>query len=236
MSLRDDYVLAAIFARGGSKGVPRKNIRVLDGKPLIAYAIHTAQASSLIDRVIISTDDPEIAEVAQNCGGEIPFMRPPELAQDDSPEWEAWQHAIQMLHTGNRPRIGTFVCVPATSPFRAVEDVEACIRLLQKSDADVVITVKPAERNPYFNMVVMDDDDNAEIVISSAKPIHHRQTAPKIYDITTVAYVTRPDFILNNKSIFDGKVKAVLVPTERALDIDTEFDFKLAEFLMTQNS
>ena len=108
--------LAGIFARGGSKGVPRKNIRLLDGKPLIAYAIETARASRLIDRVIVSTDDEEIAQVAERCGAEVPFRRPPELARDDAPEWLSWQHAIRTVQPQDPAlRLGCFVSVPATS-------------------------------------------------------------------------------------------------------------------------
>ena len=231
------YVVGFIFARGGSKGVPRKNIRPLAGKPLIAYAIETAFASELIDRVIVSTDDEEIAKVAQGYGAEVPFMRPQELACDDSPEWLAWQHAVRTLEaTENGPKMDVFVCIPPTSPLRAVEDVDACIQTLLESDADLVITVKPAERNPYYNMVVLDGEGYARLVIPSDQPIHQRQAAPSVYDITTVAYAARPEFVLNANSMFEGKVKAVVVPAERALDIDTQLDFKFAEFLLGQSS
>jgi CMP-N-acetylneuraminic acid synthetase len=231
------HIVGAIFARGGSKGVPRKNIRLLAGKPLIAYAIETARASALIDRVIVSTDDTEIAEVAQQYGAEVPFMRPEELARDDSPEWLAWQHAIRALEaTDSNPKIDAFACIPPTSPLRAVEDVDACIQALLDSDADLVITVKPAERNPYFNMVVLDDTGRARLAIPSDKDIHRRQDSPRVYDITTVAYAARPEFVLNAHSMFEGKVKAIIVPAERALDIDSELDLKFAEFLLIQIS
>ena len=231
------YVVGFIFARGGSKGVPRKNTRPLAGKPLIAYAIETALASDLIDRVIVSTDDARIAGVAQQYGAEVPFMRPAELAQDNSPEWLAWQHAIRTLEaTEDVPKMDAFVCIPATSPLRAVEDVDACIRALLESDADLVITVKPAERNPYYNMVMLDEAGYARLVIPPEQTIHQRQAAPAVYDMTTVAYAARPEFVLNADSIFEGKVKVVIVPPERALDIDTELDFKFAEFLLEQPS
>ena len=231
------YVVGFIFARGGSKGVPRKNVRPLAGKSLIAYAIETALASDLIDRVIVSTDDEEIAGVAQQYGAEVPFMRPPELAQDNSSEWLAWQHAIRTLETTKgEPNMDAFVSIPPTSPLRAVEDVDACIRTLLESDVDVVITVKPAERNPYFNMVMLDEEGYARLVIPADQPVHRRQAAPLVYDMTTVAYAARPEFVLKADSIFEGTVKAVVVPVERSLDIDTELDFKLAEFLLGQSS
>ena len=226
------YVVGFIFARGGSKGVPRKNIRLLAGKPLIAYAIETALANELIDRVIVSTDDAEIADIAQEYGAEVPFIRPPELAQDDSPEWLAWQHAVRTLEAAEgEPKMDVFVCIPPTSPLRAVEDVDACIRTLLESDADLVITVKPAERNPYYNMVMLDEAGYARLVIPQDATIHQRQAAPAVYDMTTVAYAARPEFVLGANSMFECKIKAVVIPADHALDIDTELDFKIAEFL-----
>jgi len=231
--LSDGYSLGAIFARGGSKGVPRKNIRPLAGKPLIAYAIETALACQNIERLIVSTDDDEIAEVAIKHGAEVPFIRPAELAEDDAPEWLAWQHAIQTLEL-NAPKIGIFVSIPTTSPLRIVEDIDNCIQLLKDSDADIVITATHAHRSPYYNMIFVDNDRDANLVIRPKGDIHHRQSAPRVYDMTTIAYAARPKFIMSSSSIFDGKVKAVIVPEERALDIDTELDFKFAEYLMGQ--
>lgn len=226
-------VLALIPARGGSKGVPRKNIRLLAGKPLIAYSIEAALASRFIDRAIVSTDDMEIARVAKRYGAQVPFMRPQELARDDSDEWLTWRHAIQTLGaTAGEPKIDILACIPTTSPLRAVQDIDACVQKLLEGDADIVITITSADRNPYFNMVTLDDAGCARLVIPSDKKIHRRQDAPRVYNITTVAYAARTQFVLNANSIFEGKVEAVFVPSERALDIDTELDFKFAEFLM----
>ncbi len=229
------YVVAAIFARGGSKGVPRKNVRPFAGKPLIAYAIEAAHASKLIDRVIVSTDDAEIAEVARRCGAEVPFVRPSALAQDDSPEWMAWQHAIRTLHGNDGPRPwDVFVCVPTTSPLRKVEDIDACISKLLSGDADIVITVRNAERSPHFNMVTLNERGVAHLVIPPQRATSRRQDAPAVFDITTVAYAARPSFVLSATGMFQGVVQAVVVPTARALDIDTELDFRVAELLLQQ--
>lgn len=225
------HIVAGIFARGGSKGVPRKNLRPLAGKPLIAHAIHTARQSTLIDRVFVSTDDAEIASTAAAFGADVPFMRPAELAGDAAPEWAAWQHAIRTLQAEDPVAWDAFVCVPTTSPLRAVEDIDNCIRGLLDSDADIAVTVRHAERSPYFNMVTLDDDRFARLVIPPARETARRQDAPPVYDMTTVAYAARPAFVLRARSMFEGKVKAVLVPAERALDIDTEFDFRIAEAL-----
>lgn len=225
--------LALIPARGGSKGVPRKNIRPLAGKPLIAYAIAAARASRLIDRVIVSTDDEEIAAVAQRYGAEVPFLRPAELARDDTPEWLVWQHALRFVEA-EQGLPDMLVCVSPTSPLRTVEDVDACIRVLQENDTDVVFAVKSAERSPYFNMVTLDSAGYAQLVIEPAQPVHCRQSAPPVYDMTTVAYATRPRFVLGAGTMFEGRARAVIVPAERALDIDTELDFRFAEFLMRE--
>jgi len=229
-------IVAFIFARGGSKSVPRKNLRLLAGKPLMAYAIETAYQSTLINRVIVSTEDEEIATIARHYGADVPFSRPAELAQDDSPEWLAWQHAIRTMQTLEPERtIDIFVSLPPTSPLRSADDVDACIRLLQESeDTDLVITVREATRNPYFNMVTLDENGYAHLVIKPDKPIHRRQDAPKVYDMTTVAYAIHPGYILSHPNMKEARRKAIIVPPERAVDIDTELDFAFAEFLLTR--
>jgi len=229
MSTAQPRAIGFIFARGGSKGVPGKNIKPLAGKPLIAYSIEIARACARLETVIVSTDDPAIAAVAREHGAEVPFLRPPELATDTAPEWLSWQHAIRWVEQDRGP-FDTFVSLPTTSPFRDVSDVEACIDLLGKDAAtDVVITVREAERSPYFNMVRLGEDGYAQLVIEPANAVVRRQDVPPVYDITTVAYVARPAFILKLSRLFDGQVRMVQVPAERALDIDTPYDFQIAE-------
>ena len=229
------YVLGAIFARGGSKGIPRKNLRFLGGKPLIAWAIEAARGCPSLDRLIVSTDDAEIAEVARQCGAETPFMRPEELSRDDSPEWLAWQHALQTLEEQTSRRIDVMVSVPPTSPLRRSEDVERCLAQLVQRGADAVITVREAGRSPYFNMVKMDNGFVAP-VLRPEKPIYRRQEAPPVYEITTVAVAARRDYVMQSNYLFHGKVQAIVVPPESAIDIDTELDFQFAEFLLARRS
>ena len=227
--------VAFIFARGGSKGLPGKNIKPLAGKPLIAHAIATARACPRLETVIVSTDDSAIAAVARDHGAEVPFLRPAHLAQDDSPEWLAWRHAIDWFQR-ERGAFDSFVSLPATAPFRAVADVEACLdRLHDRDDTDIVITVRPAERSPWFNMVRLDPDGTARLVNAPDQDIARRQDAPPVYDITTVAYAARPAFILAADRLFAGRVSTVQVPPERALDIDTPWDFRLAECIARLN-
>ncbi len=224
-------VVACICARGGSKGVPGKNIRLLAGRPLIGWAIDTALETPSIDRVIVSTDSEEIAAVARDCGAEVPFIRPVELADDRAPHWAVWQHALEGIA---QPDLEIFVDLHTTCPFRSVEDVEGTITLLRKTpEADAAITVCESERNPYFNMVQCDDKRRARLVCEPETGLAHRQAAPKVYSINTAAYALRPAFIQSRERLFDGHVVAYEMPPERSLDIDTELDFEIAGFLAT---
>lgn len=223
---------AFVFARGGSKGVPGKNVRLLAGKPLIAYAIESALQSKYVERVIVSTDDEEIAQVARVYGAEVPFMRPQHLASDISPEWLAWQHALMFLQDhGDMPDL--FLSVPATSPLRDSSDLDAVVEKLVGGDYDIVVTASEAARNPYFNMVKV-VNDHVELAVEPDASISRRQDAPQFYDMTTVAYAAKSSFVLEHSSVFNGSVGLVVIPAERALDIDTLLDFKIADFLMRE--
>lgn len=224
-------VTAFIFARGGSKGFPGKNVAPLAGKPLIAHAIEAAKAANSVGRVVVSTDDEGIAETARKWGAEVPFMRPAELATDTAPEWLAWRHALDAVDAAGGPPVDVFVCVPTTAPLRVPEDIDACVERFLQGDVDVVLTVAPATRNPYFNMVTVDGAGRAALVIPSAEALHNRQAAPAIFDITTVCYAARPAFVREADDMFAGTVGAVEVPPERAVDIDTALDLAVAEAL-----
>lgn len=220
---------AFIFARGGSKGLPGKNIRPLGGLPLLAYSIRLAQSINRIERVFVSTDDAAIAAVAREYGAEV-IDRPAELATDTASEWMAWRHAIIHVRGVLGLDFDTMLSLPATSPLRSQHDILECMDAL-RNEAEVVITVTPSARSPYFNMVREGADGFVRVVLGDAK-FQRRQDVPIVYDVTTVAYVTRPDFVLTHASLFEGRVKAVVVPKERAVDIDDEFDFKVAQALL----
>lgn len=224
-------VVALICARGGSKGVPGKNIRPLGGKPLIGWAIDAAKAVSRVRRVIVSTDAEQIAAVARDAGAEVPFMRPAELAQDTSPEWLVWRHALEYLRA-SRNYPDALLVVPTTAPLRQPVDLERCVDEFGKGQADVVITVTDAHRSPYFNMVKTNADGSVGLVIPPQGAVVRRQDVPVVHDMTTVGYVARPDFVMTQSGLFAGRVRQVHVPVERALDIDTPLDFQIAEFLV----
>ena len=221
---------AFVFARGGSKGIPRKNLQLLDGKPLLAWSIEMGQILSEIKQVFVSTEDAEIADVANALGAEV-INRPGHIARDTSPEWLAWQHAIEWV----QERLGTFdrfLSLPTTAPLRSPVDVQSCLDLLDEN-TDVVITMTPTSRSPWFNMV--SESTNGELKLLVDGNYIRRQDAPVGYDVSTVAYVLRPNFAMDHQRLWDGRVKGVVVPNERALDIDTPLDLEIARFLKAKD-
>ncbi|MAY34567.1 MAG: acylneuraminate cytidylyltransferase [Spongiibacteraceae bacterium] len=223
-------IYAFVFARGGSKGLPGKNLLPLGGVPLIGHSINTAKALPQVSKVFVSTDDSEIKRVAMQYGAEV-IDRPEELAGDKSSEWEAWRHAIRYLEEVGEA-FDTFLSLPATSPLRSTQDVEVAINALD-AETDAVITVTPASRSPFFNMVSRELDGSTTILCPS-DGYTRRQDAPEAFDVTTVAYVLSKSFILLRNGLFEGAVKSVVVPKERAVDIDDILDFKFAELLYAE--
>jgi CMP-N-acetylneuraminic acid synthetase len=172
--------------------------------------------------------------VARHHGAEVPFIRPAELARDDSPEWLAWRHALKFLQETEGALPDAMLSVPTTAPLRHPIDLENCLDEFAKGDADTVITVSDAHRNPWFNMVKENPDGSVGLVMGPYTGITRRQDAPAVFDMATVAYVVRPQFVLQQMGTFSGRVRAVKVPVERAIDIDTLFDFELTEFLLAR--
>jgi len=219
-----------IFARGGSKGLPGKNIKPLAGRPLIEYAIDVAKQVAALDSVFVSTDDKIIAGIAAKAGATI-IDRPADLASDSAAEWHAWRHAIEWVRERHGHFDG-FVSLPTTSPLRSVADVEAAMKKQAECGSDICIGITEAGRSPYFNMVKKSGIGFLELVCKPDSGIYRRQDAPEVFDITTVVYVTTADYILNNFGLFDGTVSSIEVPKERAVDIDDIYDFLLAEAIV----
>jgi CMP-N-acetylneuraminic acid synthetase len=224
---------AFIFARGGSKGLPDKNILEIGGVPLIAWSIKHAKSCSSIERVIVSTDSEKIKSVALEYGADVPFMRPAELATDTASEIDAWRHAIKELERidGAYPEI--IISLPATSPLRIPSDIDRALERYSEGDVDVVIGVTPAHRNPYFNMVNFDNNRHVHIVGNQISGIERRQDAPEVFDITTVVYIANSSYVLNSASLFTGRVGAIHIPQERSIDIDTPYDFAVAKLMLS---
>lgn len=219
-------IVACIFARGGSKGVPRKNIREFNGKPLIAWTIELALGLGIFDHVYVSTDSEDIAEVARQYGAEVPFLRPAELASDTVPERLAWRHAVQ-----NLPPFDIMASLSATVPLRKPDTVMKCIELFQQGGAEMVITVTPSKGHPSFNMVRVDEEGYAHLLDSVEKMVLRRQDAVKNYDMTPVCYVASPEVIMTHNRIMTCKVKPVVIEAVEAVDIDDMLDFEIAEFI-----
>ena len=215
---------AFIFARGGSKGVQKKNIRLVADKPLIVHSIECALKSKYIKNVIVSTDCDEIAEISKKAGAVI-LIRNKELASDTSPEILSWKHAISNFE---KELNSTFISLPATSPLRAPEDIDNAIENFESSKCDVLFAIANSHRNPYLNMVKINDNNFIEILNKGLKATR-RQDVPDVYDVTTCVYVAKTDYINSTQSLMDGNVGYSIIPPERSLDIDTEYDLYLAD-------
>lgn len=223
--------IALICARGGSKGLPGKNLKILGDKSLVGHAVDLALNCQSISKVFVSTECKKIAEDALNYGAEVPFLRDSSLAKDNSPEWDVWVDAINKI-SGLGIVTDALVILAPTAPLRSIENVEEAIKLFHSKDCDGVISVTDAHRNPYFNMVKVDNSGRAKIAITGDKQFNRRQDAPLIYDITTVCYVMKPEYILKNSHLFDGKILCNKIPIENSIDIDTNYDFMLAKAIM----
>lgn len=225
------YILGIIPARGGSKSIPKKNIRLLVGKPLIAYTIETAIECKMLTRVVLSTDDIEIAEVAKEHGCDVPFMRPGELALDTTPMVPVLQHAVKYVEENENVHVDVIVLLDPTTPFRRIEDIEACINKLKHKKVDSVVTVCEAEHNPYFVMMEL-DDDNLIPLFKNKNEITRRQDAPKVYRLNAAVYAINRDILMNENTIITDNSKVIIMPQEVSTHIDHEIDFKFAEFLL----
>lgn len=225
-------IWVAVFARVGSKGLPGKNLKVLGGLPLVAHSIRVGLEIPGVTGVLCSTDSKEIKAVAEHHGATAPFLRPAELAEDDSPEWLSWKHLAEHLIEAGASSEDLLVSLPATAPLRTVVDVESALARHRMSGADVVVSCSPAARSPWFNMVIEGADGFLRTVIETdGDTVTRRQDAPKVFDLATVVYVTTLGFVLGADSLFEGKVAGVEIPVERAIDIDTQLDFDIAEYL-----
>ncbi len=220
-----------IFARGGSKGIKNKNIIKLNGKPLIYYTIREAKKSKYINRIVVSTDDIKIKKIARKLKVEV-LNRPKKLAHDNTPELEAWKHAIETEKNKFKDN-DLFISLPTTSPLRNVKDINNGINKYIKSKYDLILGITPSYRNPYLNMVKI---HNHKIkLINSKKNFIRRQDAPKVYDITTVIYVSSRKYIAKCKKIMEGKNGYIIIPKNRSLDIDDNYDLEIANYFIKKN-
>lgn len=221
--IQNKSVLAIIPARGGSKGVPRKNIRHLAGKPLIAWSIEEAKKSKYIDRLVVTTEDEEIAEVAKSWGAEVPFLRPSELAHDDTPGIDPVLHTIEMI-----PDFDYVILLQPTSPLRIAEDIDSCFELCIEKKVNASVSITLTDKSPYwmYNLV---DGNNLQPVIIPEKPILRRQDAPDAYVLNGAVYVAKIAWLKKTKSFLHEETIGYVMPRERSIDVDTMMDFLYLE-------
>jgi CMP-N-acetylneuraminic acid synthetase len=222
-------ILCVIPARGGSKGLPGKNLRELGGKPLIAHSIEQALASRYVDRVVVSTDDAAIAAAAAAAGAEVPFVRPAALATDDSGSVDVLLHALDWLAQRERYAPDALLLLQPTSPLRAVGDIERCTELLVDGGWDNVISVAAAHANPYFSLVERVD---GKIRPVKQSPALTRQSAPAVYELNGAVYLWRTAALRHARGLFLERTEVYVMPRERSVDIDDLLDFKIAELLL----
>ena len=225
-------IVCFICARAGSKGLQNKNIVNIYGKPLIAWSIEQALSVNLIDEVVISTDSKKIALIAESYGVKVNHLRPKHLASDDSPEILSWKYEIERYL--NNKKFDKFFSLPCTSPLRIEEDIIEMNKFFDKNKHDLVLGITKSSKSPLFNIVEKDNSDNIKIILNN-NSIFRRQDSVKYFDITTVCYISTPEYILNSESIFDGRVGGYEIPKERSLDIDTEYDMNIASFLINKH-
>jgi N-acylneuraminate cytidylyltransferase len=223
---------AFIFARGGSKGLPGKNILEFLNKPLIAHSIDFALQSDSIDEVIVSTDSPQIAEVAKSFGAKVPFIRPAELASDDSPEMLSWQHAVNFClnEIGDFDR---FISLPVVSPLRDHSDLHKIWSKLDGPEKpDFVISAKKSHANPYFNLFEKKESGFGICIPESSA--YRRQDTKDVFQIIPMYYACLPEAVMNHKSLLEGIIELIEIPENRAADIDNAEDFEYLKFLASQ--
>lgn len=225
-------ILCSICIRGGSKGVPKKNIRMVNGNPLLFYTIDCAQKAKGLDDLVISSDSDEMLQIAQQLGAKTIIKRPEHLASDTASKWDVFIHLIEEYEAKTGKTVDYLVDLDVTVPLRKPEHIEGAIQMMLNNDTDVVITGYEPERNPYFNMMELSDGKYATMVKNTAQPIVRRQDAPKVYSLTPAVYVMRKEALYQYKHWSEARCMIYEIPRENAVDIDTEFDLKLVEFLM----
>lgn len=224
--------LCTVCARGGSKGVANKNLRLLAGKPLIAHSLEQARATGLFDGIAVSSDSAEILDVARRYGADWLIERPAEMATDAAPKLPAVRHCVSAAETMAGRRFDLVVDLDATAPLRATGDIEGAVALLEQTGAANVITGAPARRSPYFNLVERGPDGVVRLAKTPATPIVRRQDAPACFDMNASIYVWQRAALDTSATVFNADTRLFEMPEERSIDIDSELDFQFVQWLI----
>ncbi len=232
--MNKDSVLCSICARGGSKGVKNKNVRLLNGKPLITYSIEQAIAANIFNHIIVSSDSEEILKTAERAGAEVIFKRPAELASDTSGKLDVIRHALLSAENYYNEKFKYHVDLDATSPLRNVEDILNAFHQFKENNNDILISGTPARRSPYFNLVECDELGRVFLSKQLVKKVLRRQDSPKCYDMNASIYIWKRNALLECDSIFTDKTGLYIMPEERSQDIDCELDFEIVEYILNK--
>jgi len=228
-----EAVLALIPARGGSKGVPRKNLAPLCGRPLISWTIAAARASKHLDRLIVSSDDEEIIAACRTEGCEAPFVRPAELAGDEARSIDVIHHAMRWIESESRQRYGYLVLLQPTSPLRAAADIDRCLQACHYGGAPAAVTVTEPDHSPFW-MYAKDELGRLSPLITPPAPASRRQDLPRAFRLNGAVYAARWDKLRRWDSFMVDGVLGVDMPPERSVDIDRPLDLRLAELLIAE--
>lgn len=234
MVMNNLRILAVILARGGSKGLPRKNIKLLAGKPLIAWTIEAALQSHMLSRVVVSTDDPEIAHVAREFGAEVPFMRPPELAQDTTPGMDSILHAMNWLRDHDNYSADLLMSLQPTSPLRTVDDINSAIQVVLANDGEAIVSVTDVTHHPYWMKRI--DKNGCLHEFIPGMTAARRQELPPVYALNGAIYLARGELLLTRRTWYGDQTYAYVMPPERSIDVDTPWDFHVADLILTHRT
>ena len=228
-------ILCTICARAGSKGVTNKNLRLINGLPLIAYSLQQAVETKLFSQIAVSSDSSEIRTTAMAHGATFVVDRPTQMASDTAPKLPAIRHCVETTEK----EFGQFdiiIDLDATAPLRIAADIIGSLKLLTATNADNVITGTPAHRSPYFNLVEQDENGIVQLSKPLKDAVTRRQDSPKCFDMNASIYVWRREALLNNPSLFVSSTRLFEMPRERSLDIDSQADFEMVEWMLLKGS
>jgi CMP-N-acetylneuraminic acid synthetase len=225
-------VIAVIPARGGSKGLPGKNIKFLAGKPMIAWTIEAALSCKVIERILVSTEDPDIASIALQYGAEAPFLRPQKLASDTSSSVDVAIHALQWLERSEHFKPEFFLLLQPTSPLRTAQDIQETIELQARHDADAIISVCQTTHPPHWVMSFA--DDGSIVPYFGAPEASRRQDAKPAYCPNGAIYLVRSEVLMKQRTFFPKRTFGYIMPFDRSVDIDTAWDFHLADLILEE--
>lgn len=229
-------ILGITLARGGSKNVPRKNIRSICGKPLIAYTILEALKSKYIDRYIVSTDDKEIKEISLSYGAEVPFLRPNDLSGDTASSVTAMQHAVNFIENQEGVKYDYIIELMCTNPLKTVEDIDACINKIIKTKSDSVIAMHRIEDHHPIRIKKIIDDQIHDFCLSESPESRRQDLKPHAYVRSGSIYALKRDHLMIDSRRYGSNLsKPYILPSHRAINVDTEFDVIVAEHMLSKS-